>query len=91
VKQIKELKRKGYLIEQILDALSTDELVWEILRRLKNGETYDSIVKWLGRASMDNFDISSIVVASNHEVGGVSSTFRWTTVTADSAILDHLL
>jgi hypothetical protein len=90
VKQIKELKRKGHLMGQILDALSTDELVWEILRRLKNGETYDSIVEWLGRASMDNVDISSTFVASDHEMGGVSTTFRWTAVTADSAILDHL-
>ena len=75
MKQIRELKRKGHLMEQILDALSTDELVWEILRRLKDGETYDRIVEWLGRASMNDFDISSTFVASDHEMGGVSTTF----------------
>ena len=77
-------------MEQILYALSTDERVSEILRRLKNGETYDSIVEWLGRASMDDFDISSTFVASDHEMGGVSSSFQWTAVTAESAVLDHL-
>lgn len=97
VKQIKELKAKDHLTEQILQALSTDEEVHEILERLKNGETYESIVEWLGRSPIEDLEAlsprtshHSIFEASDHEMGGISTAFRWTSVTADSAILDHL-
>jgi len=96
VKQIKELRAKDHLTEQILQALSTDEKVPEILERLKNGETYESIVDWLGRTPMEDFETlspresqHSTFEASDHEMSG-SSNFKWTSVTADSAILDHL-
>ena len=98
MKQIKELKAKDHLTEQILQALSTDEKVPEILEKLKNGETYDSIVEWLGRTTMEDFETLSpresqysTYDASDHEMSGVStSSFRWTPVTSDTAVLDHL-
>jgi len=84
------------MTEQILQALSTDEKVPEILERLKNGETYESIVEWLGRAPIDDFETlsprlsqHSTFEASDHEMSGVAST-RWTTVTSNTAVLDHL-
>jgi hypothetical protein len=89
VKQLKELGEKNRQKEQILNALSTDERAPSILQRLKNGETYDSIVEWLGRASMDDFETSTFM-NSDYGMGGMYSTFRWTAVTADSAILDDL-
>ena len=86
------------MTEQILQALSTDEQVPEILDRLKNGETYESIVEWLGRAPMDDYETlsprlsqHSTFEASDHEMAGVSPTnFRWTSVTSNTAVLDHL-
>jgi len=39
----------------ILGALSSSEQVAEILQRLKDGNTYDSIGEWLGRTE-DNSD-----------------------------------
>jgi Fungal specific transcription factor domain len=86
------------MTEQILQALSTDEKVPEILDRLKNGETYESIVEWLGRAPMDDFETlsprlsqHSTFDASDHEMGGVSSSnVKWTTVTSNTVVLDHL-
>lgn len=39
-----ELKAKNYMTEQILQALSNDEKALEILDRLKNSKTYESIV-----------------------------------------------
>jgi hypothetical protein len=86
------------MTEQILQALSTDEKVPDILDRLKNGETYQSIVEWLGRSPMDDFETlspresqHSTSEASDHEMGGVPSTiFKWTSVTSNTAILDHL-
>jgi len=97
VKQIKELRAKGHLTEQILQALSTDEKVPEIIERLRNGDTYESIVEWLGRSPTADFETlsprgsqHSTFEATDHEMAGVDSPFRWTTVTSDTAILDHL-
>ncbi|EKD15425.1 hypothetical protein MBM_06641 [Drepanopeziza brunnea f. sp. 'multigermtubi' MB_m1] len=96
VKQIKELRAKDHMTEQILQALSTDEKVPEILDRLKRGETYDSIVEWLGRSPMGEFETLSprdshlsLLDASDHEMTGVPAN-NWTTVTSNTAILDHL-
>jgi hypothetical protein len=50
IKQLKALEGKNDLLERILDALSADEQVSAIIQRLKNGDTYDSIVKWLDPA-----------------------------------------
>jgi hypothetical protein len=98
VRQIKELKAKGHLTDQILQALSTDEKVPEILDRLKNGETYESIVEGLGGPPMEDFEAPSpresrhpTFETSDHEMGDVDSmSFRWTTVTSNQAILHHL-
>lgn len=94
VKQIKELMAKDHLSEQILQALSTDEKVPEVLERLKKGETYESIVEWLGRSPIADLEAMSpresqlsALDAEDHDMG---TTFRWTSVTADTAILDHL-
>jgi len=86
---------KDHLTDQILQALSTEEQVPEILSRLKEGESYESIVAWLGRSSIDVMSpresYSSVLDTSDHEMGGVSSaTFQWTRVTSDAGVLDHL-
>jgi hypothetical protein len=95
VKQIKELEAKDHLTQQILRALSNDQHVPEILLRLQNGETYESIVGWL--VPPDAYDghsptgsQHSTFDASNHDMAGVSSSFHWTSVTNDPVILDHL-
>ncbi|KAF8861070.1 hypothetical protein BDZ45DRAFT_286779 [Acephala macrosclerotiorum] len=97
VKQIKELRVKDHLTDQILHALSTDEKVPEILERLKHGETYESIVEWLGRSPMEDLETlspresqHSTFETSDHEMGGVSAASKWTTITSDTAVLDHL-
>lgn len=96
VKQIKELRAKDHMTEQILQALSTNEKVPEILDRLKKGEAYDSIVEWLGRSPIADFETmsprvshTSVLDAADHEMTGLPAT-TWTVVTSDSAVLDHL-
>jgi hypothetical protein len=96
VKRINELKAKGNLVDRILGALSADEQVPEILRRLKIGETYDIIVEWLGRAQRHEYDVLSrrnsqqcAFETSDQEMESISS-FQWTSVTSDLALLDHL-
>ncbi|KAH6704353.1 hypothetical protein BKA61DRAFT_188076 [Leptodontidium sp. MPI-SDFR-AT-0119] len=98
VKQVKELRAKDHMTEQILQALSTNEKVPEILERLRNGNTYDSIVEWLGRSPLVDFESlspreshHSAYEPSDHEMGGVGASKPfWTAVASDTAILDHL-
>lgn len=98
VNQIKDLRAEDHMTEQILQALTTDEKAPEILDRLKNGDTYESIVAWLGRALMEDFETLSPKLSqhstsdtSDHEVGGVSSTnVKCTSVTSNTAVLGHL-
>ena len=97
VEQIKELKAKYHLSEQILGALSTDEQVPKILQRLKDGETYKSIGEWLSRASIHKYNAPSPTKsqhsyfnASDREIENISTNFRWTAVTSDTTVLDHL-
>lgn len=86
------------MTEQILHALSTNEKVPEILERLRNGETYDGIVEWLGRSPVADFETLSpreshysTYEASDHEMSGVGGSKPfWTKVTSDTVILDHL-
>lgn len=86
---------KNHLSEQILQALSIDEKIPEILDRLQHGETYEAIVQWLGRSpTADSEALSpresqhSMVEGTEMDLG--SPKFRWTTVTSDSNVLDHL-
>jgi hypothetical protein len=97
VKQIKELRAKDHLTEQILQALSTDEKVPEILDRLKNGEAYETIVEWLGRSTIDDYETMSpresqhsTFEPEDHEMSGLPSSFSWTSVSSENAVLDHL-
>lgn len=97
VRQIKDLRAKDHLREQILSALSSDEQVPEIVARLQKGETYDSIVEWLGRAPIEEYyalspreSQHSTFEPSDQEMGGLSTSFSWTSVVSDTAVLDHL-
>jgi hypothetical protein len=83
------------MTQQILHALSNDQHVPEILQRLQNGDTCESIAEWLSPA--DSFDVQSptesqhsMMEASSHEMAGDSPNVFWTSVTTDSVMLDHL-
>lgn len=85
------------MTDQIFQALSTDEKVPEILERLRNGEPHRTIVKSLGRSPIEDLETTSpktshhsTFEAADHEMGGTSPSNKWTTVTSDSAVLDHL-
>lgn len=98
MKEIKELREEKHVMERIFEALSNDEKIPELLERLRRSEPYESIVEWLGRSPMQDFDTlsprdhHSTFEGSDHEMDGVSSTsFRWTIVTSNQAVLNHLL
>ncbi len=85
-------------MERIFEALSNDEKAPEVLERLRRSEPYESIVGWLRRSSVHDFETLSPMEShhsafegSDYEMEGVSSTsIRWTTVTSNQAILHHL-
>lgn len=95
---MKDLKAKGQLTDQILGALTVEEQVVGVVQRLKNDETYDSIVSWLGQNSISEHDNSSnndaqpspIEFFDQEMMTGISSGFQWTRVTGDSSVFDHL-
>ena len=64
---------------------------------LKNGDSHESIVKSIGRTTVVNpEELSPLtshasVAASDHEMTDINSqTTRWTEVTTEKAVLDHL-
>ncbi|KAL3428502.1 nitrogen assimilation transcription factor nit-4 (fungal specific transcription factor) [Phlyctema vagabunda] len=102
VRQIKELKAKDHVTEQILHALSSsdDEQIPEIVQRLRRGDEYQSIATWLEKATAADDEILSPrgsqhslnLESSDHEMSGTKSNqFRWTYVTSNPAVIDHLL
>lgn len=99
IRQIKELKTKEGLMEQILQSLTLDDKLTDTVDRLKQGDSYESIVDWLGRnpkeAEGETSPRISLTSAyereSDHEMAGTSVTpFTWTSVISDGAVLDHL-
>ncbi|KFY22914.1 hypothetical protein V493_06239 [Pseudogymnoascus sp. VKM F-4281 (FW-2241)] len=98
IKQIRELRAKNRLSERILKTLQSSEKAPGILRALNNGESIESIAESLGRPATEEQDgfspvgsPSSVVGGSEYELGAqIMTEFSWTTVTHDSATLDHL-
>ncbi|CZT03624.1 related to nitrate assimilation regulatory protein nirA [Rhynchosporium graminicola] len=97
VKQIKELRTKDHQSGHILQALANNEKVPEILERLRNSDTHESIIAFLGRPPTADFETlspmpshQSTYEGSDHEMGGVDTSRPWSTVTTETAILDPL-
>ncbi|RFU25173.1 hypothetical protein B7463_g11167, partial [Scytalidium lignicola] len=98
--QLKELKAKDLLMEQILQALSSDNKAPDIIKRLKHGETYENIVNWLSHGPKGSGEevLPRVSVAfaferepSGHDMTGIPLTaFTWTSVISDTAVLGHL-
>lgn len=98
MKQIKHLQTKNFLAHKIFHALSTDDRVPDILEMLKKGESHESIVKSLGRTSHDDSEglspmnsHTSAIETDDHEMADADSQSPgWTSVTTNTAVLDHL-
>lgn len=98
MKQIHDLRAKNRLSERVFNVLRSSERAPDILRALNNGESVESIAESLGRTSIEEQDgfspigsPSSVIAGSEYELATRKLTgFSWTTVTHDSATLDHL-
>ncbi|MCJ1474840.1 hypothetical protein MMC13_003500 [Lambiella insularis] len=107
IQRIQELESNYGYVERIIRALSSNGDGPEIIDRLRNGESYQSIATELGDSSLgDLADLSpksqnyfSLAIKeydkdASAESGPASGPFkggRWTTVTSDEALIDHLL
>lgn len=95
MKQIHDLRTKDRLTDRILKALQSDDQAMDVLRALRNGDSHETIVEWLGRLSIEEQESFSPVDSVHSAFGssdqdGHQSDFSWTSVTRDSAVLDHL-
>ncbi|KAL5348286.1 hypothetical protein ACLOAV_006768 [Pseudogymnoascus australis] len=98
LKQIRELRDKNRLSERIFKTLQLGEKTPDILRALGNGDSIESIAESLGHPATEEQDgfspigsPSSLLGGSEYELGAqITSGFSWTTVTRESATLDHL-
>ncbi|MCJ1320984.1 hypothetical protein MMC15_006325 [Xylographa vitiligo] len=105
IQEIKELREKNTWVDLILKAIRTSE-GGEILKRLKNGETYDVISQSLERPPFPGF--SSLSPKSQVQLTKAIAEFRmdlegernagdlveghgWTNVTHNEDLIDHLL
>ena len=88
---------ENYVLNQIVGAIAADEQTSEIMRRLRSGESHESIVSFLGRSAVDEYSglsPTSGLKTSDHEQNPPAS-FRnphqfWTTVSIDEGAMDHL-
>ncbi|KAL5351050.1 hypothetical protein ACLOAV_004624 [Pseudogymnoascus australis] len=97
LKRIHELSAKDKLTDFILNVLlSDDQTSSDVLRALKNGDSHERIVEWMGLVSVKEQRVLSPVDASHssegsrHEDGGQQSDSPWTYVTRNPTILDDL-
>ncbi|KAL3418448.1 Nitrogen assimilation transcription factor nit-4-like protein 2 [Phlyctema vagabunda] len=101
VRQIKDVKAKEQMKEQILHAISSsdDEQLAGIIRRLREGDAYQNILLWLGKALVIEDEIplpkgsqhSTNMGALDRKIKRTKPTqFQWTYVTSNTAVVDHL-
>ncbi|KAI9731647.1 MAG: hypothetical protein M1818_007777 [Claussenomyces sp. TS43310] len=89
-KELEALRAEISTKEQILRAVAEYEHPATILGRLKNNETYDSIVRWLARKSSQEDMLRLVKESQRPLLKSVSSAFRWTSVIGETSILDYL-
>ncbi|MCJ1388678.1 hypothetical protein MMC18_001527 [Xylographa bjoerkii] len=105
IREIKELREKNTWVDQILKAIRTSE-GGEILKRLKNGETYEAISQSLERPPFPGFASLSpksqiqltkaiaefgMDLAGERNAGALVEGHGWTNVTHNEDLIDHLL
>jgi hypothetical protein len=86
-----------YNAERIFHAIEANENTSAIIERIQNHESVESIAQWLQAANSDSegpSPISSsrfIMVGSDNEMDDrISPKFRWSSVTANEDIVQHL-
>ncbi|KAL5346646.1 hypothetical protein ACLOAV_008353 [Pseudogymnoascus australis] len=96
LKRIHELSAKDKLTDFILDALlSDDQMASDVLRALRDGDSHERIVEWMGLVSVkEQRDLWPIDAShssdGSSEDGGQQSDLPWTYVTRNPTILDDL-
>ena len=94
------LGEKNESIEAIINSLKCDSQGPEIIRRLKRGETHQTIAKWLGRPITPN--IQGLSPASESQLTRAIERYHqawvdnhdpryWTNVTNDPVLIEHMV
>ena len=106
VREIKDLKQENNWVEQILRAVIGGGNEREILERLKNGESYQSIAEKLDRPpfaesgglsptsqrqlSAALMDYEMDIAGQRDPESGILHEGRWTSITSDPELVEHL-
>lgn len=106
VREIRDLQAKNNWVEQILRAISADGNGPEIIQRLKDGESYQSVAERLGRPPFADLpdlsptsqrqltdllmDYDKDATGDRDSESGIRHDGEWTSVTSDHGFIDHL-
>ena len=107
VQKIKDLQQENDFIESIFRALTSGGVGPQVLDRLRNGESYQSIADSLGEAPLSNLpslspnseralskalkDYDLDAARERDPDSGLIERKHWTNVTSDSTVVEHLL
>lgn len=93
------LSAENSSIQQIILSLKDDGQCVEILHRLKQGQSYQDITKWLGRvfvqetemSPVSEFKFDSAIEKYHRDFVKHKDPRYWTSVTTDASLIEHLL
>ncbi len=96
------LGEKNNWIEDIIHSLKVDGRSYEIISRLKRGESHKAIAEWLGRPLVGDGVAQPVSPTTAHEISEAFERYHkrvvdahdpgfWTNVTQDGELIDHLI
>ena len=106
IREIRELREKNNWVDQILRAIRTDDHAHEIIKRLRNGESYETISRSMNRPPFADFpqlspksQVQLTKAIAEYELdlqgerngGNLLPGSQWTNVTSDQELIDHLM
>lgn len=95
--QKKDLEETHKIMEQIMSSVKANGHGTEIIRRLKRGDNYEAIVKWLERQELGGFQprterkFSQATYKLHKVFSGNPFPLYWTGVAKAPALIEHLI
>ncbi|KAF7959677.1 hypothetical protein EAE96_001291 [Botrytis aclada] len=90
VESLKESHAINRMAERVFESLAVADDEREILDRIRNRDSIQDIAQWLGTTVDVKEQLSTLQIIDNEVDDLETSSFQWTTVTADKDVLHHL-
>ena len=106
IREIRDLREKNNWVERILRAIRTDDHGPEIIRRLRSGQSYETISQSMNRPPFADFpqlspnsQVQLTKAIAEYELdlqgerngGNLLPGSQWTDITSDAELIDHLM